>query len=443
MKLLSKKKSIFNFQFSIFNFLKYSIFLFFIILFNFCDSTAQENKISIYIKGAENKEILFAYYYEDKYYPVEETKLDENGKIELLFEEKLEPGIYLVMIRDAGFFDLIIPPDAQNFEVKTDIDNYVLNMVIEGSPDNENFYNYLRKSTEIQEQTSTKEEKNAKLTELWNSEIENYKGTFFGTLLKAMHVFEVPYSQFYDYIDFSQEGLLKTPFLKNIIYYHISTHLDKSPEEIIKQNNKLLQKTQANQKVFEYVSMNLLYFYRETCKIGINEVFINLSENYFLSEKGNWLDTNAVRIIRKTTETFKFSTIGHEAYNFKVQTIKQDSISLFDIKAAHIMLFFWNTDCDHCHDVAEVFKENYKTIKKKNYEILGINIDSKNVEQWSNFVETKKYKWLNGIDIKDNYKIREYYYVCSTPMLYIIDNNHKIINILYGEDEIINFIHDL
>lgn len=413
---------------------------------NFCASSnnnEESTNISVTIKGAENKKITFAYYYEDKYFPIKEIKLDEKGNAVLNFPEKLQSGIYFFIVSEDNFFDILICKTQQNFEVETNTDDFIENTKFKNSSENENFYNYLKEMTEIQQSSESKTIINKQLSELWKKEVKEQENTFWGTLLKAMHVFEVPYEEFYNYVDFSEEGLLRTPFFVNILYYHLSTHIEKSPLVIINENDKLISKTDVNDNMKKYVTIKFITFYRETCQLGLNYVFIDFAEKYFLSPDNQKLDSNIVELVSNETEKFRFSTIGHIAYNFKVETVNGDSLSLIEL-TEKTFLFFWSSECDHCEDVAESIKENYKKLLKQKYDVLGINFNAKNKDEWKKHIKNKAYTWKNGIDTEDKYRIREYYYLCSLPIVYIIDNkNHKISNILYGEEQIIKFIENL
>jgi len=440
--------------------MKQYFFITFILLFSFCEnSSAQNPEIKITIKGAENKQLKFAYYYQDNISLVKEFSLDKKGKATLKFDEKLPKGIYLIIIPEVTYFDVLIS-DNQQFELKTDIKDPISNMKIKNSSANKVFYDYQNEVSElmqnkmkldeelantsdtlkIRQLEQQKTELNEQITKQWKDEIERNESPFFTTLLKAMHVFEVPYNQFYDYVDFSESSLVKTPFFYNILNYHIATNIEKSPQEIIKENDYLISLTKQDSVIYQYVTYYFLTKYKDICKFGINEVFVDISEKYFLNGNATWLQPEGIELISKTVENYKYSIIGNKAYNFKALSTTGDSIALYDIDAEYKILFFWSVGCGHCEEAADSLRNNYTALQNKGYEVFAINIDSKTTESWEKYIKKQNYTWTNGIDIRENYNTRANYYVCSSPLAYIIDKENIIIGKLYGQAQICDFV---
>lgn len=437
---------------------KILIFLPFL-LFCCCESQSQGYKIKLEIKGAENQELWFAHYYEDQYITVNQIKLDEKGSGLLSSDKKLDGGIYVFAFADTKYFDVLISDD-QDFAISTDTTDLVMNMKIKGSEDNSILYEYqqqvvnltnsklklenekslLTDSSKINEKEIEIALVNNKMADLWKQTAEKYPKSFFTVLLRAMHCFEAPEGEDpFSFVDFSDDRLIRTPFFYNIIRYHIATYIDETPDKIIKSNEELLKKC-TNDTVYQYVATYLLNFYRTFFKIGINEVFCNLAENHFLNGKGYWLDSAAVKIISNQNDIYKSSNIGSDAFDFKVLTIAGDSTGVLDFDSEFRFLFFWSIGCGHCETAAETLKQNREKIEALNIDILGINNDGKNIEEWKKYLTKQNYLWLNGIDTSETSRYREYYYVCSTPLMFVIDKNHKIVNKMYGEDLIQNYI---
>ncbi len=416
--------------------MKQYFFIIFILFFTFCgNSSAQETKIKIKIKGAENQKLTFAFYYQDDISVVKEFSLDKKGKAVLEFEEKLLEGIYLIIIPDVTYFDVLVS-DNQQFELNTDIDNPILNMKFKNSPENKVFYDYqsaisdlMQTKMKLEEELSNtsdelkikeleqqKTELNEEITKFWKDEITKNEAPFFTTLLKAMHVFEVPYSEYYDYVDFSEASLVRTPFFHNILGYHLATHIEKSPEEIIKQNDYLISLTKQDSVMYQYVTYYFLNRYKDICKFGINEVFVDIADKYFLNGNASWIQPEGIDVISRTADDYRYSMLDNKAYNFKALTTTGDSLALYDIDAEYKILFFWSIGCGHCEEAADSLRNNYTVLQEKGYEVFAINTDSQTIQRWEKYVKGRNYIWANGIDIVGNYYIRENYYVCSSPL---------------------------
>jgi peroxiredoxin len=429
------------------------------IFFSFCSSQSQGYKIKVEIKGAENQDIWLAYYYEDNYVTVSQIKLDNKGTGVFEGEKKLDGGIYFAALGDIGYFDFLIADD-QEFTLSTDTLDFILNMKVKGSHENSVFYEYQRKVLTLSNSKAELESKktlfsdsieiskididisliNNNLNSLWIETADKYPESFFAVLLKAMHTFEVAGNEDpFSYVDFSDDRLIRTPFFYNIIRYYIAIYIEEGSTKIIEENNKLLKKC-INDTVYQYVATYLLNFYRTFLKLGINEVFVDLADNHFLNGNGYWIDSAAVEMISKQTEIFRASYIGHDAYDFKILSTSGDSIQALDFETNFRFILFWSIGCGHCEDAANTLKTNRDKIEALDIDILGVNTDGKNIDDWKKYIDEQGFTWKNGIDTSQYYRFREYYYVCSTPLMYVIDRNHKIVNKMFGEDQIKDYI---
>jgi len=430
-----------------------------ILFFNFCTSQSQGYKIKIEITGGENKDLWLAYYFEDQYITVNQITLDSKGTGTFEGDKKLDGGIYFIALADKGPCDMLIEDD-QDFSLSTDTTDLILNMKVKGSEENTEFYVYQRKVVELNLKKEELESEKSGLTDsiqinkldidislinnelngLWKIFTEKNKASFFAVLLNAMHTFEVSEGEDpFSYVDFTDDRLIRTPFFYNIIRYHIAQYIEESTSIIIEENNKLLKKC-TNDTVYQYVATYLLNFYRTFTKMGMNEVFVDLADNYFLNEKSNWLDSAAIEIITKQADIFRASNIGEEAYKFKVYSNSGDSINVLDFNSTFKFIFFWSIGCGHCEKAAKILKDNYDKIKLLDIEIIGVNTDGKDIESWKKYITEQEIPWTNGIDIEQKSRYKEYYYVAGTPLMYVIDKQGKIVNKMNGEEQIDAYI---
>jgi hypothetical protein len=62
--------------------------------------------------------------------------------------------------------------------------------------------------------------------------------------------------------------------------------------------------------------------------------------------------------------------------------------------------------------------------------------------KWTKYIEDNKLTWTNGWDPQRTSHFDYYYNVQSTPLVYILDKNKKIIAKKLGVEEIGNFIEN-
>jgi peroxiredoxin len=405
--------------------------------------------ISAKIKGAENQDAQFAYYQGDKQYIVSNSKFDKNGQLTLAGEQKLPSGIYFIVVGKLGFFDILIR-DEQEFSLKSDTSDLVGLMKIKGSKDNEIFFNYqkeviekkkeianyetrIKESDKKQDSIAIYKKKVEKVTkeleELVNKTRKEHPDSYLAKLLSAMSEPNV------DNFKFDDKDLLRTPFFHNMVRLFIKKNIEKNAEYINYQTQKLLSSVRHEEANYQYIANYLLNFYNTFYKIGMNEVFVFIADNYFLPDKATWFNQQQRDEIQKRRDYFAQSLPGKPAQDLTLESTTGEFFSLHQMESNLTLLYFWSADCGHCTESTEILKSYYEQLKAKNIHIFAVNID-KDKTKWLKKVEENEIEWLNCYDPEGESGFREKYYVFGSPLLYLINKDKKIVSRWNGEDEI-------
>jgi hypothetical protein len=116
----------------------------FIFLFGTLFSThAQEGKgynIAVKIKGFDQGELFLGYPFGEKKYLQDTTTANKEGVYVFEGEKALTGGIYFIYAPDKVYFEIIVAN--QNFSITTDTADFVSNMEVNGSPENELFRDF-------------------------------------------------------------------------------------------------------------------------------------------------------------------------------------------------------------------------------------------------------------------------------------------------------------
>jgi peroxiredoxin len=162
----------------------------------------------------------------------------------------------------------------------------------------------------------------------------------------------------------------------------------------------------------------------ETFSLKLHE-FVHLG-NSFYEIKRISQDGKEVELI-KTNDFSKGSTqIGMPPLSFKAKTIKGDSISFpRDFKGKYVLLDFWSTTCPPCvEETRKIYKEAYDIWGGKNFEIIGVAVDSP--DRLMHFIEKENIKWIQ-IPVEMSDSIIKKYRINSFPTLYLINPDGFII----------------
>lgn len=439
-----------------------------IILFSqsFLNAQVSSYLIKGEIKGIKDTTCILAYYYGDKQYAKDTAEIDKNGKFEFKGYEKLDEGMHFVLLPNGQHFELIIDND-QKFEFKTEEGSSLVdNMQFFSSKSNNQFYQYLKELALIQK--SEKNQLNEKMIEARSNFIKSYPENFFSTVLKATIEVTIPKgldsalqyryykNHFWDNINLDDERILRTPIFHQKWTQYIDNLTFRNPDSIIVSIDNVIEKCKKNKDLYKYlISYNTSKY--ETSKImGMEKVFVHMVENYFKKETSDpmyvdWIDESQMRKIIERADTWKPLVIGAKAPNLILRDDKEKIKELHKINSDFTLLIFYDPDCGHCKTEMPKIKETYDELISNNYNIKTFAVCTElEKEIWISFIKEKKIEdWINVGEFKTfangeynqeadpyvhpNPWFRNTYDITSTPRIYILDKNKKIIaNALKG-----------
>ena len=434
----------------------------------FSPSFGQQNySIKFKINGLKDTTCLLAYYYSNGTYIKDTLKVDGSGRCSYKAPSFLPKGLYTLVITDKNYFDFIINNDYK-FTLETNVADPVSNMVIKNSPENELFYQYLsisrEKFSEIQAlqnrikqagdqkdsstlYTKKIDEKNKELIAYKLGITKKYPATFTTVMINIMKEPEIPEvpvlsngrkdstfayryfkSHFWDDCDFTDDRLLRTPVFHNKLKKYYDNVLIQIPDSIIRESDAIVEKTRSNPEMFKYLVWFTTYHYENSEIMGFDKIFVHVVDTYYITGQTTWITKEINEKIIKKANKIRPVLIGEKAPNMIMLDTNNKLVSMHNINANYLLILFWDPDCGHCEKEIPVIKEFYDQNKAKyGLEILAVCSDTSLVK-WKNSIRKKKMNWVNVNgprtltgDFHDQYDI------VSTPVIYILDDQKKII----------------
>ena len=428
---------------------------------------AQDFKLTMKFSHYKPQKVRLTHFFEDKQYLDIDSAQQDGNTVWFEGEGELYPGIYSIILNDSGTsFEILVDHDNQFMTFKADVNDIQKTMKVTGSEINARFFDYQRAMTDLNRKridldtlrrraldtTGGRKPDSAKadnykgqmdriddyVKDLLQKTVAANKGNMLADVLDCMDAYELDLREMYNHVNFAQKGLIRSPFLVKVLFKHIARTIEDNPYEIMRQNDLLIEKTKADEDMFHYVSGYLLNFYRTFFKGGINEVFVHLADKYFLDDPENGLAPENRRIIQEQRDIFASSMVGSMAHPIRMRrTIEGDSIDVLDSHNGTIFLLFWSNGCGHCDSAEKSLMEVYDGLVKNNIRVISVNNDKHSFETLRANAVKKAFPWTDVCDTDDNNsRYREYYYVVSTPIMYIIDTNKRIVQKCVGEDQI-------
>lgn len=444
-----------------------SFLLFF--LLTIPDIYAEEYKITIHIEGLKDTSIYIGYHLGDKKYVADTLHLDHNGTAIYEGEESLPGGVYLLILPDMNFAEFIVDEN-QRFSINTTSSEPGKNIKFTGSDMNDKFLQYQQFMAQQQEESSVLREKRESLKEnkdsveaisgrlgridkrvkkYWDNLVKENKGTLLGNLIQALIIPEVPVFEipegaanvdslkwimgyafnrdhFLDNIEFTDERLLRTPVIHSKLDQYFNRVLIQRPDSVIPQIRNVVSRTKGHEEVFQYVIVFLYNNFQNSTIMGMDEVYVQVAEDFYLSGQATWADSTFLANLNDRVSKMKPNLIGRTAKDLTMETITGEWVSLHQVNARYIVLYFWEPNCGFCKEATPMLYEIYTKYREKGLEIFAIYTQD-NKEEWQEYLDENGFDWINAYDPNQATYFRFYYDVYSTPVVYLLDKDKVIV----------------
>jgi thiol-disulfide isomerase/thioredoxin len=439
-------------------------------------------EINVTIMDLQDSTVFLAYHLGDKQYIKDTVKLDRSGNGIFRGQQTLPQGIYMIVLPGRKYFEILIS-DNQRFSLNCTFSDYFNTLKFTGSKENSAFVEY-QKNWVTMQQTAIAISKRIQNNKQNNDSLkilgsvqklqeENMKaylksvvkaneGNFLGTLVKGLLPIDLPkftipigyknpdsirwvlnynYNKdhFFDNIDLNDERLIRTPLLYSRLDSFFTNVLIQSPDTINKEIDKLINKCSSNYKMFQFVSVYLFNHFRESEIMGHDAVMVKIADDIYLSGKADWVTREFKDDLRKQIDLIRPNLIGKKAENMVMDSYKGIFVSLYDVEKDFTVLYFWEPNCGHCQEATPKLKAYYDKPKDYSLEVFAV-CTTADKEKWTKYIEDNKITWINGWDPKRISHFDFYYNVQSTPTIYVLDKNKKIIAKKLAVEEIGPFI---
>lgn len=441
--------------------------LFFIYSISF-SINADGYEIKVTVKNLkEGSNCYLANYFHGKQYKQDSALSNNKGELIFKGEKKLDQGVYLIVI-PRQYFDFIVDA-AQHFSLETDTINLIKSMKVKGSDENKYFFEYQsfiydkqKQAEPLRDQLKKYKEKNSDsakiVSEKLNAidkEVKNFKKNFISSnsksyvanVLKLMEEPEIPETpilpngrkdstfayryykkHYFDFVDFSDERLIRSPVFDNKIKQYLDKITVQHPDSIAVSAIEIIEKAKANHEMFKYILNWLVYTYESSNIMGMDAVFVELVEKYYMTNQVTWIDSTQNSNITTKATRLKPILLGKQAVPIELPDSTGKYIPLYSVKAKYTVLVFWEPGCGHCKkEIPKLYEEYTTKLKTKGVQVYAVNSETK-ADDWKKFIKEHKLDWIN-VHEPDDYKravAKHYYYIQSTPSIFLLDEK-KII----------------
>ena len=182
----------------------------------------------------------------------------------------------------------------------------------------------------------------------------------------------------------------------------------------------VLDKAKVNMRMYEFILEFALNGYAAMGRDKVTDYLLNypqLAEGEIAMEEGLRLDS--------ITEPYQKVKVGAKVPDFSGDAIDGRPYHLYDSKAKHIIVVFWSTDCEYCHDFLVQIRKNLDL--RSDFELVTFAL----AEDKDEVTQTVKKMRLPGYHFYDDLRWEGKafldFHVTSTPTVFLVDAEKTIV----------------
>lgn len=429
------------------------------------DSKKKGYKFTVEINNASDSVIYLGQYYNKNQYAIDTAFINKKGQF--IFEKKdkeLKPGLYFITNNKNKLAEFTINKEPLNYKFYTDDANWTLHMEIKGSKDNEKFMDYqqirrdmnmameeARQKYSDEEFKSYRREQGRKLDSVNKAFVAQDPNHILSIIMSATKEIDVPVvdslgdslsqreqyeyyaTHYFDNMALDNEAILRTPAY--VFYERVERYFDQvvngaTPETICKYADMLLEKARPAKDVFKYLVLYIAEKYLQTNIMSYDAIYVHMIEKYYMTGDAFWASPSDIDFETKRAMTWKKLLIGEKAPELILKNQEGEWHSFYEVPNKYTLLIFWAPSCGHCATIIPALYNFYKEYKDV-YDIgayaINTDIGPEEVEKWKKYVQDKGLDWDNYNGGEANVDWHEVYDIISTPVIYLLDQDKKII----------------
>ena len=455
---------------------KLFVFLFFFVISCF-NLFSQGYKIEIQIKQLADSNVYLGYHYGNEQFVIDTAHLSKLGKGVFEGKKELPQGVYMVVLPNMTYFDILVPIP-QKFFIKNDTLDLNANLEVIGSPENEVYVKYQKFSADKRFEISklsdqikakpqfaiTNQNKIDSIQFVIRNErsriIKSNPKTFFAALLNSMVDPDLPAKflkadnpaiveeklnylalHYFDNYDFNDENLLFSPVLFNKLMTYYSKLIINIPDSINKASDLLLVKSMKSPEVYRFILNTLISTFDLSGDLPNDEAFVYLADNYYLNELAPWVNEEFLGRLRTHITDLRPTLVGSVAPALSLSDTLGNLKSIKEINACFTLVLFWNPDCEHCIDFMAELNKICKIYPSTYFQVYTV-LATDNEKLWRSFLRKNSFPWISVFDSTKKNEFIDTYKLFMIPRMYLLDSEKRIVRKDFEAEELQQYLQN-
>lgn len=451
--------------------------------------------IKLSIKPYKNQWVYLAYYYGSIKGLADSAWLDAGSNGSFKGKTDLPQGIYIVASPSKTILFEMLLGNNQQFSITADTADIDNSLAFTGSSDNQQFMDYTKfissRAKTIEEtrrqmaadSTAPAESKaaNQAIIDKNLEEIDSYRKSFITTspdvilsvLFKSMQEVKLPetlqhpvtrkdsiaqYRYGKDYywegVDFMDGRLVRTPIFENKLKTYLNNWVVPDADSIIYEFNWMIALGRNDPEMFKYLIGYFVDNYMYPKIMGQDKVFLHVYQRYISGDKPqvDWLNEKQMKTITERAYMVMANQLGTQAWDMQLVDTSGKTRSLYKVEGEFTVVAFWDVHCGKCREEIPRIDTLYRTKwKKDNVKIYAVMVNEESIKEWPAFIKEHAGGWVHvhqtaamrALEEKEGKpNFRQLYDMRSTPTLYLLDKDKRIIAKNIGVTDLDNVIQE-
>jgi thiol-disulfide isomerase/thioredoxin len=267
---------------------------------------------------------------------------------------------------------------------------------------------------------------------------------------------------YWDNVDFSSPAMIRDQNIHRLIERYITVTLPQIPDTLCVESKKLIDRLGNNKDLFKYF-VNYITYTAETSKVMcMDRLFVYMVDNYYKTGKVDWMEESKMKQIIEAAEEKRYCLCNEIAQDIILpDTSGTKWVSMKKGGGKYTLLVIWESTCGHCKKEVPKLLELYHKYKDKGLVVYAIGNELEN-DKWVQFVKEHNLDWINvsdtpeimkqdsaskliysGITTLRSLNYRTTWDVNSTPKVFLMDKDYKIIAKQLGAEQLDDLLQRL
>jgi thiol-disulfide isomerase/thioredoxin len=248
-------------------------------------------------------------------------------------------------------------------------------------------------------------------------------------------------AHYWDNINLMDGRLVRTPIFEPKLRTYLESWVSPDPDSLIQEFNWMIALGRNDPEMERYLVGYFIDNYINPKIMGQDKVFIHVYDRYVAGDKpkADWLNEKQLKTIRDRYYMLVANQLGLPAWDMDLADTAGKARTLYSLNARYTIVAFWDVHCGKCREEIPRLDSLYKAEwKNMNVGVYAVMVNEESVKDWKPFIAEHKLDpaWVHVHQTEAMRKeeekagkpnFRQLYDMRSTPTLFLLDKDKKII----------------